>query len=313
MDTKNKCCLMILNYNGQEYLRTCIPSALEAVQNFGFPCPVIVVDNHSTEGDVRYVQTQFPDIQIEGAEKNDYLFSFNEVLKRRSEEIVILLNNDMRFDTGFIRPLIQHFQDPDVFAVSCKTMNWENTRVMTSKRIGYFRNFWFYKRWDYETKTASLTLEFCGGSAAIRRSMFLALGGFDPLFFPGYAEDADISYRAWKRGWKIIYEPQSIVYHRVSASFEKTYSKFKLYALICRNEVLFTLKNCGNSRFFVIYLLLLPLRMLRNCLSGNVSAALGILWAFLKMPAAIKKRLNRSGSNLEEKVFIGEIRRGNLS
>ena len=54
------CCLMILNYNGQELLRECVPSALAAAEALGAPCPVVVVDNQSTEGDLEFLEKEFP-------------------------------------------------------------------------------------------------------------------------------------------------------------------------------------------------------------------------------------------------------------
>jgi hypothetical protein len=53
----------------------------------------------------------------------------------------------------------------------------------------------------------------CGGATAWDRKRFLMLGGFDSLYFPGYWEDVDLSWRGWKRGWRCLYEPRSVVYH----------------------------------------------------------------------------------------------------
>ena len=203
-------CLLILNYNGQEHLKDCLPSALLAAKNLSSPCAVVVVDNQSTEDDVEHIRKNFPQVEIISAKTNDYLFSFNEALDGRPEDIVFLLNNDMRFDPDFLSPMLGHFTDQAVFAVSAKTMDWEGSEVLTARRTGYFKNFWFYKEWE-QTKQSSYSLEFCGGACAIRRQAFLSLGGFDRLYFPGYCEDTDISYRAWKKGWKVIYEPKSVI------------------------------------------------------------------------------------------------------
>ncbi len=52
-----------------------------------------------------------------------------------------------------------------------------------------------------------------GGSCAFDRRKFLELGGFDELLAPFYLEDTDLGYMAWKRGWKNLYQPASVVYH----------------------------------------------------------------------------------------------------
>jgi GT2 family glycosyltransferase len=57
-----------------------------------------------------------------------------------------------------------------------------------------------------------------GGSAMFDRALFLELGGFDPLFAPYYFEDVELSYRAWKRGLAVAYEPRSFVRHQFSST-----------------------------------------------------------------------------------------------
>src|SRR6266850_1764818 len=55
---------------------------------------------------------------------------------------------------------------------------------------------------------------------AVDRRKFIELGGFNRLFYPAYGEDLDLGFRAWRRGWRCIFEPASVVYHRESASFD---------------------------------------------------------------------------------------------
>jgi len=121
--------------------------------------------------------------------------------------------------------------------------------------------------------------------------MFAELGGFDPLYHPAYCEDTDLSYRAWRRGWKIIYEPASVIYHRVGATWSKMRGgEAAVTRLIRRNEVLFTLRNVGGWSFVGGYLVLLPLRLLRNAMMNNHTMWQGVLQALPRMPAALKRR-----------------------
>lgn len=301
-------CLLVLNYNGREHLDVCLSSALEAVQRYGRPCPVVLVDNRSTEPDVEYVRTRYPAVEICVADSNDFLFSLNAVVRDRKEDVVLILNNDTRVAADFIQPLVRYFDDTHVFAVTAKVYDWVG-RVTTGKRRGFFRHFWFYKKWDYAFQKPGLTLDACGGSSAFNRAHFLELGGFDPLYRPGYWEDTDLSYRAWQRGWKVIYEPQSVVYHKVSASFDKHYGRDTVTRLIRRNEILFTVKNCGGPLFIFFYIALLPLRALRSFFTGNRPLTGGALDAWKRLPEAFSRRAaTRRYYRRPEREFLREIR-----
>jgi GT2 family glycosyltransferase len=60
-----------------------------------------------------------------------------------------------------------------------------------------------------------------GGSCAFDRRKFLELGGFDELLAPFYMEDTDVGYLAWKRGWKVLYQPRSVVFTSIAGPSAK--------------------------------------------------------------------------------------------
>ena len=284
------CCILILNYNGIKHLQDCLLSELEAASVLSCPCPVIVVDNRSTEDDVTYIKKNFPSIEVVIAKANDYLFSLNDAVAERTEDIVIILNNDMRFDKNFISPLLKHFSDPDVFGVNSKVYDWEGTRLTTGKSYLEYNNFWYYKKWDFDKQELFYCLYAGGGSAAFRRGMFLELGGFDTLFRPAYYEEVDLSYRAWKRGWKVIYEPESVMYHKVGATIDDQYGNEKVTRIIYRNHILFNIKDCGNFFYPFIFLALLPVRIISNYLNGNRLYSKAIIDSIPRIPLAFYKR-----------------------
>ena len=297
-----------MNYNGRKHLEACLSSALEAARAYGEPCPVVVLDNQSTDPDAAFIRGRFPEVRVEPAPANDILFSYNWLLPRMEEEIILILNNDMRFDRDFIRPLIGHFRDPEVFAVTARVKNWEGTQVTTGRRLGYFHHFWFYKKWEFDVRKPCLTLDAGGGCAAFRRDRVLELGGFDTLFRPGYSEDTDLSYRAWQRGWKVVYEPASVIYHKIGATLGDMLSGDEgRTRLIRRNEVLFAVKNCGGTAFLAGYLLFLPFRALRSFFS-NRPLTRGILDALPRIPAALAARFREGPKKaVRDKEFLRRI------
>jgi O-antigen biosynthesis protein len=304
-------CLIVLNFNGMEHLDDCLASATKAAGNVPLPAVVVLLDNCSSDESVLYVRENYPDVEIIVAPKNDLLFSFNEIVRRRREDVILLLNNDMRFEARFLAPLLQPFEDPDVFAVTSKILNWEGTKSTTGRRLAEIRQSWFYMWWDFKVDQACYTLDACGGAGAYRRTMFLALGGFDRLYHPGYYEDVDLSYRAWKRGWRVVYQPSSIIYHKIGASFGKTESSLR--TLLTRNHILFSLKNCSGWSFVFSFLLLLPMRVLRRAVAGDRAFVRGSMEAIPRILAALSRRLSswayNSDSTLSDYQILEIIRK----
>src|SRR5581483_8039954 len=149
---------------------------------------------------------------------------------------------------------------------------------------------WFYKWWSADCDQPALTLEACGGAAAYRRDMFVTLGGFDPLFRPGYYEDLDLSYRGWSHGWTVVFEPRSRAYHKESVSMLARLGDAGKARLLYRNHLLFTIKNVGNAPFLARFLVRLPYRVLAPLLRGYTVPFRGCLAALPRAPAAFARR-----------------------
>jgi GT2 family glycosyltransferase len=212
-------CLAILNYNGQEHLEHLLPTACAAAEKFSPTCTVVVLDNQSTKDDVSWVERAFPSVETIITPKNDFLFSYNWLAQRRTEDILVLLNNDLKVDPDFLTPLVRHFESPDVFSVSARSYDWSGGEVTSGPARLQFKNG-FYS-WEFNTRRQKTchTLYASGGFMAVDRKKFLELGGFNRLFAPAYCEDVDLGFRAWRRGWRCIYEPASIVWHRSQGSW----------------------------------------------------------------------------------------------
>jgi GT2 family glycosyltransferase len=216
----NSVCLAILNYNGRQHLEHLLPTAIAAAQKCPIECSVLVLDNRSTDPDVDWVKREFPSVQVVVAPENDFLFSYNWLLARLPDDIVVILNNDLRLDEHFLAPLLRHFQSPNVFAVSASSYDWEGRERTSGPARLTFQNGFY--GWSYDCTRQELchTLFTSGGFMAVDRKKFLELGGFNRLFHPAYCEDLDLGFRAWRRGWRSIYEPASVVWHRESASWD---------------------------------------------------------------------------------------------
>ena len=288
--TAPRCAVLVLNWNGAAHLRLLLPSLQAAVAHYAGAMRVVVVDNRSTEPDVAIVQREFPEMDVVVAADNDFLFSLNPVVAACPEEIVIILNNDMRVDPDFVAPLVRHFDDPTVFAATANVFDWEGVRRTTGQRRMALRRWWFYKWWDLTVTEPVYTLDAGGGCAAFRRDRFVALGGFDPLYRPAYYEDVDLSYRAWMRGWRTVFEPASVIYHREAATMRDVTLDAQFRTLLARNHVLFTIKNVGGWGFLAGFLALVPLRIVASASRGDRATARGLVAALPRVGAAVRAR-----------------------
>lgn len=230
-------CLAILNYNGRKHLEHLLPTACAAARNFSGTCAVVVLDNQSTADDVAWIEREFPSIQAVAARDNDFLFSYNPLAKERTEDILVLLNNDLKVDHDFVAPLVRHFESSDVFSVSARSYDWNGEEVTSGPARLEFKNGFYSWNFDTQHQKTCHTLFTSGGFMAVDRKKFVELGGFNRLFAPAYCEDVDLCFRAWRRGWRCIYEPNSIVWHRYQGTWSY-HSENGLSALQLRNLLL---------------------------------------------------------------------------
>ncbi len=244
--------IVIPSWNGRELLEKFLPSVVAAVANQP-DNEIIVVDNASTDGTAEFLNRQFPSVRVLSQERNlGFAGGSNTGFRAARNDIVVLLNNDMRVEPDFLAPLLSPFADPLVFSVSCQIFFsdpskrreetgltqswWERGRLQVSHRV------------DTKIETPFPCAYPGGGSSAFDRRKFLDLGGFDELFRPFYYEDTDLGHLAWKRGWKVIYQPASVVYHEHRGTIGKTFSEAFIKDVLKKNIVLYCWKNIHDRR-----------------------------------------------------------------
>ena len=279
--------IVVLNYNGEPYLEQCLPSIIEAAARSKAKVRVTVLDNQSQDASLQYLQKNLPNVEVVSAPQNRVLCSYNDYLAQIPEPVAILLNNDMRVDTGFIDPLLEKFaSDPGTFMVAPKVMSFDGKQLEGARTVGKFRwgLFWVSGRTPGYEKEADLPSEtFSSGFGAFSREKFLALGGYDDRYLPGIFEDIDLSWRAKQEGMRLYYEPRSVVYHMGQASFKKTFGKSKIADMAWRNHFLFLWKNKPARFFWLRHILFLPLRLVAAFLMGRWEMLRGFSGALTKV------------------------------
>jgi GT2 family glycosyltransferase len=176
-----------------------------------------------------------------------------------------LLNNDVKLDRGAVGPLIRALEEhPDALfsAPQCWTFDgqaYEGMRTRVRMRYGLVQGRCRVPGYEQAVDQPDLTAS-AGPVLAVDRARFLALGGYDPLYFPGRIEDLDLGFAGWVRGWKGYYVPESVAYHQGFASFEPEFGRAGCEHLAARNSLLFAWKNLTGRKLFE-HLAWLPARL----------------------------------------------------
>ena len=239
--------VVIPNWNGRDLLEKYIPSIVTALA--GNPAnEILVVDNGSTDGSAEYLRAAFPMVTVLDLPENlGFGGGSNAGFRAARNDIVVLLNSDMRVAPDFLAPLVEGFRDPEVFAVSCQIFFSDPAKVReeTGLTQGWWQDGMLRVRHRIDNRVDDLFPCFYGGggSCAFDRRKFLELGGFDELLAPFYLEDTDLGYLAWKRGWKVLYQPRSVVFHEHRGTIGKKFSPEYIQSVLRKNYLLFCWKN----------------------------------------------------------------------
>jgi GT2 family glycosyltransferase len=226
--------VIIPAWRGIELLRQNLPAILKLKAD-----QVIVVDDASPTNDGEYIKQNFPDVSVlTNAHNLGFGRSVNRGVSQADGDIILLLNQDVNPSKDLLKYLEPDFQDDQVFGVSLAEEQFGPSE-------GIFANGYIAHRPIKPVpKKPTSTFWVSGGSGAFRKSIWDQLGGFDPLYDPGYWEDVDLCYRALKQGWKLLWDPRAQVEHEHETSFgSKAFGQLRKQRLQERNQLLFTWKN----------------------------------------------------------------------
>jgi len=242
----------------------------------------------------------------------------NRGFESASHSLVFLLNNDVNVDVDSIAPLVENFADASVFAAHCRVFDLESGRECGSGKVGSFSSGFIRVHRSYVIvpeiaaeagmESAEQTLRYSmfasGGSAMFDRRGFLEIGGFDTLFAPIYWEDVDISYRAWKRGLSVLYEPRSVVHHRVSSTMRKV-NQNSIRRMQQRNRLIYHWINLHEGPLMALHITWVALLALTAPLRLQPGFLLSLVSALKRLPQIRKRRLEekRAARRSDRDVF----------
>lgn len=235
-----KISIVIPNYNGKKLLSENLPNVTLLKND-----EIIVVDDGSKDESTAFLKENYPHIKVIKNESNlGFIKSVNTGFRKATGDYVILLNSDVSPKNNFVEVLEQYFLSPKIFAVSFNEPNW-------SYAVGEFKNGYIEHHPGPKTEAPHITFWASGGSAIFRKSIWDELGGFDELYEPFYWEDIDLSYRAWKNGYEIWWEPNAIVTHNHETTISSNFSKNFVDMVSERNRLLFIWKNVKDKDLII--------------------------------------------------------------
>jgi hypothetical protein len=229
---------------------------------------IIFVDNASSDGSIEYVKEKFgshPKLKLVVNDEN-YGFALGNNIGARhaSGKYLVFLNVDTIVDSSWLKELVSVMEtDPLVGAAQCKLLLMDNPKLIDS--VGHYID-WFgiafvrgYKEEDQgQYDRVEEVFGATGAALIVRTDIFKKLGGFDEDFFMLFEED-DLCWRIWIAGYKVLYIPRAIVFHKSGALRSKE-GNYKNLFFSRRNRITSLLKNYSTKnliRFLPINISLL--------------------------------------------------------
>ena len=213
--------VIIPHYNAAQYLPTCF----QALRAQSYPhLEIILVDNGSGDESVALTRRDYPEVKIIELGQNLGLTgAINRGIAQAHGEIIAPLNNDTEVASGWAEALVETLNRyPDAGIVASKMLLFDRRDILHSAGDGFGtdgipinRGVWQKDEGQFDRD--SYIFGGCGGAVAYRRAMLAEIGLFDEELFM-YLEDVDLNWRAQLAGYRAVFAPEAVVYHRLSAT-----------------------------------------------------------------------------------------------
>ena len=257
--------VVIPNYNGAHLFPLTLPSVFHALQQTGLPSEVIVVDDHSTDDSLTVLSRSFPQVLVVSNSKNSgFSITANHGVRTARYELVLLLNSDVRLESGYFNEQLPLLNDPKIFGVMGRIIGWDDDEVQDGAKYPYFHGVKIKTSGNYllrkeeEMRSGLPSMYLSGANALVRKEIFLALGGFNELFSPFYVEDYELSLRAWRLGYSCFYQHFSVCRHKTSSSVKARSSKIAVREIYNRNKMFLHSIHLEQWQRYLYFIQLFP-------------------------------------------------------
>lgn len=293
--------IVILNWNGEKLFDNFLPSVIK-YSNSG-SVEIIVADNGSTDNSIKHLKKYYPSVKIIDL-KTNYGFAegYNQALKKVDADYLVLLNSDVKVTENWIESCIAKFEEDENIAViqpkilsfnESKNFEYAGAAGGFIDKFGYpFCRGRILNRIEEDLGQYNQPSQIFWASGAcmfIRASAFITAGGFDGDFW-AHMEEIDLCWRLKNRGDKIVYQPQSVVYHLGGGTL--SYGSPKKIYLNFRNNLYMLFKNLPKHQFkrvFIIRMVLDGVAAVKFIVGFNFRE----FWAVVKAHASFYRNLGK--------------------
>ena len=308
--------VVLLNWNGIELLKTFLPSVVK----HSIEAQIYLADNGSTDYSLAWVKENYSDIKIiENRYNHGFAGGYNVALANIAEPYYALLNTDVEVTENWLIPILETFKNnTKVAVIQPKIKDYKNKEYFeyAGAAGGYIDNFGYpfcrgrvFNSLEKDKGQYNQETEIFWASGAcffIRKEVYRNLGGFDEDFF-AHQEEIDLCWRIQNQGHKILFCPNSTVYHLgggtlSASSTKKTFLNF-------RNSLSMLLKNAPKKQLFKIIfirLILDGLAVIRFVFKGKPLHTIAIIKAHFVFYTSYTKMKNKRQGN--EKVNYFKIK-----
>jgi len=253
----SKIAIVILNWNGARLLQQFLPSVIKFSN--GDSTELIVADNGSTDDSLVVLASEFPEVKVLDLRQNyGFARGYNEALKQVEADYLVILNSDVEVTDGWLNSPIRLMEaDETIAAVQPKILSYhQKTHFEYAGAAGGFIDRFGYPfcrgrifdevepdNGQYDTITDVFWAT--GACMFVRAKSFHEAGGFDADFW-AHMEEIDLCWRLKNRGYRIVFTPESAVYH-VGGGTLSYDNPHKLY-LNFRNNLWLLYKNLPSNQ-----------------------------------------------------------------
>jgi GT2 family glycosyltransferase len=290
---KTKVAVVILNWNGEKLFEKFLPSVVR--NSIGEDCEIFVADNGSTDNSVELLKANFSTVKTIELEKNyGFAEGYNQALARVNAEFFVLLNSDVEVTPGWINSCLKLFEEnPEIAVVQPKILSYTKPHLFeyAGATGGFIDKFGYpFCRGRILNKIEADTSQYnqptpifwaSGACMFVKAEAFKRAGGLDGDFW-AHMEEIDLCWRLKSMGYKIWYQPESVVFHLGGGTL--SYGNPQKIYLNFRNNLWMMFKNLPKKQFKRIFFV----RMVLDGIAG-IKFLLGL--NFRELGAVIKAHI----------------------